>query len=53
MVLDRCRTFRSWDLELKKQLASKMRPKMFEGNATIIKAGEPIKELYIIKRYVF
>jgi signal-transduction protein with cAMP-binding, CBS, and nucleotidyltransferase domain len=48
-LLSHCPSFRSWSSERKEVLASKMRSKFYEGNTTIIRAGESVKELYIIK----
>lgn len=48
-LLKSCVMFRAWSEERLLQVANKMRPKQFDSNTTILRAGELVQELYIIK----
>lgn len=51
-LLSHCVMFRGWSEERRLAIANKMRPKQFDSNTTILRAGELVQELYIIKTCV-
>jgi signal-transduction protein with cAMP-binding, CBS, and nucleotidyltransferase domain len=49
-ILSSCPVFAGWKPELLEKLAGYAEIQMYGANAEILKAGDPVRNLYIIKK---